>query len=250
MTVEEDDDEACDTKVNGCLKYELLTITEDAGKNRTYRIRVTNNCPSKLLYTVIQVPTGIVAIEPANFSTYTAPSGNTYLVRNPNFTHKYSIRYSSNSDSINNGESDIFKYTLPAQANVTFIHVIARLTHNIYLETHLNTFYCPIGITPTGTSPDGERNEEIDLTIPDFSRSPNHNELLLFPNPASQIVRVETDEEAGELILQDATGRVVLRKSVESSSTTFSVEGFPQGLYQVIFVGQKTMRYGSLVVQR
>jgi len=168
VTVEEDDDEACDTKVNGCLKYELLTITEDAGKNRTYRIRVTNNCPSKLLYTVIQVPTGIVAIEPANFSTYTAPSGNTYLVRNPNFTHKYSIRYSSNSDSINNGESDIFKYTLPAQANVTFIHVIARLTHNIYLETHLNTFYCPIGITPTAPPPRWRTQRENRFDNPGF----------------------------------------------------------------------------------
>jgi len=246
VTVEEDDDEPCDTKVNGCLKYELLTITEDADKNRTYRIRVTNNCQSKLIYTAFQMPNGMVAIEPANSSTYTAPSGNTYLVRNPNFTPKYSIRYSSISDSINNGESDIFEYTLPAQANVTFIHVVSRLVYNTYLEAHLNTFYCPIGVTPTGNRTNGERDEEIDLT----SAKDSGNKLLLFPNPANQIVRVETSEDAGELILQDATGRVVLRNSVESSSTMFSVQGFPQGLYQVIFVGEKTMRYGTLVIQR
>ena len=145
VTIQEDD--PCDTKVIGCMKYELLTITEDPGKNRTYRIRVTNNCSNKLIYTAIQVPDGMVAIEPANFSTYTAPSGNNYLVRSPNFSPQYSIRYSSVSDSINNGESDIFKYTLPAQANVTYIHVVSRLAPYIYLGAHLNTFYCPIGIT-------------------------------------------------------------------------------------------------------
>jgi hypothetical protein len=246
VTVEEDDDEPCDTKVNGCLKYELLTITEDVGKNRTYRIRVTNNCPNKLLYTAFQIPNGMVAMEPVNFSTYSAPSGNTYLVRNPNFTPKYSIRYSSLSDSINNGESDIFEYTLPAQANVTFIHVVSRLLHNIYLEAHLNTFYCPIGVTPTGNRLNGERDEVIDLMISTNSG----NELLLFPNPANQIVHVETDGEAGELILQDAIGRVVLRKSVENSSTIFSVEALQQGLYHAVFVGEKTIQRGSLVIQR
>jgi len=135
---------------------------------------------------------------------------------------------------------------LPAQANVTFIHVVSRLLHNIYLEAHLNTFYCPIGVTPTGNRLNGERDEETDLT----SAKNLGNELLLFPNPASHTVRAETSEETGELILHDATGRVVLRKTVESSSTTFSIEGFPQGVYQVLFVGEKTMRYGSLVVQR
>ncbi|MFN0174373.1 MAG: HYR domain-containing protein [Saprospiraceae bacterium] len=249
VTVEEDDDEPCDTKVNGCLKYELLTITEDAGKNRTYRIRVTNNCPSKLLSTAIQIPSGMVAIEPVNYSAYTAPSGNTYLVRNPNFTPLYSIRYSSISDSINNGESDIFKYTLPAQADMTFINVLSRLAPNTYLEAHLNTFYCPIGVTPTGNHPNGERNGDANWTISENPGLSNQDRLLLFPNPANQIVRAETVEETGELILHDAIGRVVLRKSVESSSTTFSVEGFSQGLYQVIFVGEKTMRYGALVVQ-
>ncbi len=77
-----------------------------------------------------------------------------------------------------------------------------------------------------------------------------HIELRLSPNPASQLVRAETGGEAGELTLQDATGRIVLSQSVSGSNTDFSVAGLPQGLYQVIFIGEKTMMRGSLVVQR
>ncbi|MFN0033788.1 MAG: HYR domain-containing protein [Saprospiraceae bacterium] len=242
VTIEGDD--PCDTKVNGCIKYELLTITEDPGKNRTYRIRVTNNCPNKLIYTAIQVPDGLVAIEPDNFSIYTAPSGNTYRVRNPNFSPQWSVRYSSISDSINLGESDIFKYTLPAQADVTFIHVVSRLVPYIYLEAHLNTFYCPIGITPTSNHPNGERDEEAVFEIL------AETELLLFPNPASQSVQVFTGGQTGELTILDPIGRVVLRQAMGESAAEFSVAELPIGLYQVVFVGEKTMLYGSLAVQR
>lgn len=245
---EEAEEDACDTKINGCLKYELLTITEDAGKNRTYRIRVTNNCTSKLLYTAIQTPDGLVAIEPANFSTYTAPSGNTYRVRNPNFSPQYSIRFSSISDSISNGESDIFKYTLPAQANVTFIHVVSRLVQNIYLGAHLNTFYCPIGITPTNDRPIGDRKEK-EQNSTTSGRWTNSDLLRIFPNPASQVVRIETEEYSGELILQDAMGRIVFRKTTEGFSTEFSVETLPQGLYQVLFWSDRGTQYGTLVIQ-
>ena len=74
--------------------------------------------------------------------------------------------------------------------------------------------------------------------------------LTIIPNPASHQVRVETNGQTGELILQDATGKVVMHLSIESPNVVFSVEGLPQGLYQVIFVGEKTTQQGSLVVQR
>ncbi len=233
----------CDTKINGCIKYELLTITEDVEENRTYRIRVTNNCPNKLLYTAIQVPDGMVAIEPATFSIYTAPSGNTYRVRNPNFSPMYSVRFSSIADSINLGESDIFRYTLPAQAEVTFINIVSRLVNYVYLEAHLNTFYCPIGITPVDDRPGGDRTVE-----PAFVGRMDAA-LQVFPNPANQQVYVETLGQAGELSLHDATGRVVLRQQVAGPETVFSVEGLPLGIYQVVFVGEKAIQHCSLVVQ-
>jgi len=74
--------------------------------------------------------------------------------------------------------------------------------------------------------------------------------LQLIPNPASSFVQVKTSDQTGELILQDATGRIVLRQIISNSNAIFSVEGLPQGIYQVIFVGEQTTQQGSLVVQR
>lgn len=236
-------DDPCDIKVNGCIKYELLSIKADLGGNRTYRIRVTNNCPNKLLYTSMEVPSGIVAIAPAHGSTYTAPSGNTYLVRSPSFSSQYSIRFKSVSHNIINGESDIFEFTLPAQAQVTFIHVVSGLEYNTYLEAHLNTFNCPIEIVPNGKRPSEDRKD------PFLIEATTATKLLLFPNPTSQQVQVETGGQSGALILQDATGRIVLRQHLDGQPASCSLSGLPAGIYQAVFTGEKTMLYGTLVVQ-
>ncbi|GEM_PF-1714398 len=133
------------------------------------------------------------------------------------------------------GSHGFVKYSIRPRQNLP-LGTPLRNTAHIFFD-----FNAPITTNTTETLAGLVRVKEV----------PGQNQsLLLFPNPASNIVRAETGERAGELILQDATGRVVLRKSVESASATFSVEGLPQGLYQVIFVGEKTMQYGSLVVQR
>ena len=165
---------ACDTKVINCIKYELLSITQDAQQRKTYRIRTTNNCANRLIYMAIQVPDGLVADLPGHNTIYAAPTGRTYLVRNPNYSPFYSVRYSSVSDSIRNGESDVFKYTLPPQADPDYIHVMVRLEPNIYHEAHLNTFYCPIEYEANSragnkTSRQAEQAE---------------NAVHLFPNPS------------------------------------------------------------------
>ena len=230
------EDEACDTKVNSCVKYELLSITEDLGKNRTYRIRVTNNCLNKLIYTAIQIPDGLLAMEPANFSTYTATSGNTYLVRSPNFSPQYSIRYASLSDSIHNGESDIFKYTLPAQANVSYIHVVSRLSPYVYLSAHLNTFYCPIGVTPAedrqGQTSD-PRNDPDDFNAPN---SPN-DQLLLFPNPGNGELFADFSAWQGQRLnvqVLDGRGQGVFFQSllaIDDAQALDLPQELPAGLY-------------------
>jgi hypothetical protein len=68
------------------MKYELLTITQDQLKKKTYRIRVTNYCASEMIYTAIQVPSGLVAtFPPQQHHIRGALVGNDYMVRNPNY---------------------------------------------------------------------------------------------------------------------------------------------------------------------
>ena len=226
IAVQEDD--PCDIKVIGCMKYELLNITADAGKNRTYRIRVTNNCANKMIYTAIQIPDGMTAINPAENSTYTAPgSGNEYLVRNPNFSPFYSVRFKSINDSISGGQSEIFRYKIPAQADPTFIHILSRLAPQVYFEAHLNTFYCQIGTTPPGGRPSEERELPLSLTP----------EIVLFPNPSSGILYADLSAwenqflqfriigSQGQLVLQESTLAIAGPQRIELP------EALSSGLY-------------------
>jgi photosystem II stability/assembly factor-like uncharacterized protein len=85
-----------------------------------------------------------------------------------------------------------------------------------------------------------------ELTQSAFSGQP----IVFSPNPANQSVHVSTSGEAGKLSFYDANGRIVLLQDVGYSGNEISVQRLPQGLYQVIFVGEKTTQQGSLVVQR
>jgi hypothetical protein len=169
---------ACDIKENGCMKYELLSITADSAQNLTYRIRVTNKCSNKLIYTAIQLPDGVTATKPNEFSMFEAEnSGRKYDVRNPNFTPFYSIRFKSTTDSISNGNSEIFKYTLPAQSSPKYMLISSRLVTQEFYAAHLNTFYCPIGVTPKG-----ERHS-IETLERELQREIKR--VNVFPNPTT-----------------------------------------------------------------
>ncbi len=184
------DQPPCDVKVIGCMRYELLSITKDATQKLTYRIRVVNNCPNKMIYTAIQLPNGVSAKFPISNSIFTTEGGRDYEVRNPNFQPFYSVRFKSTTDSISGGGSDIFKYTLPAQSKPNYIHIASRLAPSIYFDTYLNTFGCPISLT----GPQDDRDAETEF-VP--------NELMLFPNPTDGTLWVDlsawTDKEESQL---------------------------------------------------
>ncbi len=144
---------ACDVKEIGCMKYELLQVMLDSMNRKTYTIVVTNNCPNKMIYTAFQLPKGLVAKAPNDNDTYIAPSGREYLVRNPNFSPFYSIRFKSTTDSISGGQSDIFEYTLQPQANPDYIHVVTRVAPKIFYEAHLNTFKCRDSLPQMAVAP-------------------------------------------------------------------------------------------------
>ncbi|MCC6462377.1 MAG: HYR domain-containing protein, partial [Saprospiraceae bacterium] len=219
--------QACDSKEIGCLKYELLTITADAAKNRTYRIRVTNKCADKLMYTAVQLPNGIVALEPAHLSVYTGESGQDYEVRNPNFSPFYSIRFKPTADGIANGASEIFEYTLPAQSAPDYIHITTRLAPQTFYEAHLNTFNCPVGTTPAGNKPD-KRSTSIPASAP---------ALRLFPNPNAGELFVDLSAWAGQpvhLRVCNAQGQALHQVATQAGDSPYPLrlpENLADGLY-------------------
>ncbi|MBN8679507.1 MAG: HYR domain-containing protein [Chitinophagales bacterium] len=164
----------CDIKVIGCMKFELLDIRLDSINQPRFRIRATNFCASEVNYILNELPPGIVAVTPVEGSIYTAPNtGNTYLVRNPNFSPFYSVRYKSVSPGLKNGQSDVFEHRLPQQSFPNnYIHMYGKLKNGEGFEAYLNTFYCPV--QPWMGSRLEERNEpESQLWDTDISLRPN-----------------------------------------------------------------------------
>ncbi len=211
------EEQACDTKEIGCMKYELLTITADPALNRTYRIRVTNNCLNPLVYTAIQLPDGLKALEPAQLSVFQAESGRQYEVRNPNYAPFYSIRFKSVAAGIAGGQADIFEYTLPAQAAPDYIHITSRLETQQFYEAHLNTFNCPVGITPGGNKA-GQRSAD---------GATEHEALRLFPNPTTGNATLEWtagSPKNARLILTDAAGRFIRNAGIPDTARFVPVQ--------------------------
>ncbi|HRI61066.1 MAG TPA: HYR domain-containing protein, partial [Saprospiraceae bacterium] len=242
------EESACDIKVNGCMKYELLSITADPGQNYTYRIRVTNNCANELIYTAIQIPDGVIAMEPADLSVFEAESGRDYSVRNPNYSPFWSIRFKSDAAGITNGQSDIFEYTLPAQAVPVYIHITSKLATQEYYEAHLNTFYCPVGITPTGNKVPVFRTNRTLAKIP---------EIRVFPNPSDGSLFVELPDLKEEKVLIrifNAQGQEMQFVSISDAETPYRIrlsEGLANGLYTLHFMTSTGARQTArFVLQR
>jgi hypothetical protein len=181
---------ACDVKNTACIKYELLSITSNNINQYTYTMRVTNSCSNKLIYTAIELPDGITAVSPGNNTTYNTPEGKAYSVRNPNFTPFYSIRFKSGADSISNGQSATFSFTLPKQIRPTFFNLSTRLAPQLSYDTYLNTFNCPIGITPSVQSRDEHSEPSVVLD--------REATLLLYPNPTTGLLFVDLSPWNGQ----------------------------------------------------
>ncbi len=217
-------EDPCDIKNTPCVTFEILGISQNAKKQKTYRMRVTNNCANKLVYTTFQLPNGMTAKQPTTGTTYTAPSGRQYEVRNPNHAPAHSIRFKTIGDGIANGASDIFEYTLPAQADPTFIYTTVRLEPQMYVETHLNVFGCVVEQAANRLE-DAAQIRSLDE--PNWS-----GKLRVYPNPASDLLFVEKHTEALlDATLISATGQVFKTVRLTGSTTPLDIAGLPGGVW-------------------
>ncbi len=242
--------QACDVKVIGCMKYELLEIMADSMNRKRYTIIVTNNCPDKMLYTAFQLPNGLVAKSPDDNATYTAPSGREYLVRNPNFSPFYSIRFKTTTDSISNGQSDIFEYTLQPQANPDYIHVVTRIYPKVFYEAHLNTFNCrdslPQMVVGPSTNTGGPKSGPGTPVNPGGPGNPNPPaspgalSFTVYPNPTTGgLVVLDLDAWKGHAVqIQLFSPKGALLKTLDVAEAEASQDfdlpaGLDAGLYWV-----------------
>ncbi|MCW5924299.1 MAG: HYR domain-containing protein [Saprospiraceae bacterium] len=215
--------DACDTKTSGCLQFELLQVNRDYAQNWAYHVRLTNSCADAVQYAYLQVPKGLQALAPINDIVYTTANGHTFTARNPNFSPFYSVRYHFAAATLSSGQSETFRYVLPQQADVKYIHAAARLFSGAFVETHLNTFSCPVGTEPQPKPEAGERG--------DYGGG---STLRVYPNPVSaeEALFIEGgDMEGSDFVLRDLTGRLVLEASVTGSQVRVGEAKLANGLY-------------------
>lgn len=236
------EDEACDVKETSCIRYELLDIHADAEQNRTYRVRITNQCNSPLTYTAIQIPNGIEALAPLQNIPYISYNGREYAVRNPNFSPFHSLRFKAVGTGIAGGESDIFEYTLPAQASPTFVKATTRLNSGLQYEATFNTFGCSI---------------QSDI-VADRARQPKPLPMLrVFPNPTSGELFVDLSKWTGEMVslrLLNEQGQELAQRFFASGSdaTRFPLPAtLANGFYMIeMRLGNGVRHTARFVLQR
>jgi hypothetical protein len=142
----------------------------------------------------------------------------------------------------------------------------AGATVNTWRATDVNGLSATCSFTVTvgcGTGPSGMLNDELGMINLDntghSSFTASHLSLNLAPNPASDAVQISIEnlgDTGGDLMVADATGRLMWRQSIEPSASrlppsALRVEHFASGVYFVTLrsaTGQMATK--RLVVQR
>ena len=136
-----------------------------------------------------------------------------------------------------------------------YINVVSRLAPYVYLSAHLNTFYCPIGSTPSNDRPDIDRSE--DPGEGNAFELVGDQALLLYPNPTSGELFVDLSPWSGaQLTVQvlDSRGQRVQSQTLTAGLDAQSLElpsTLPAGLYVLEVLTSSGEKYfGRFVIQR
>ncbi|MBE0647023.1 MAG: T9SS type A sorting domain-containing protein [Bacteroidales bacterium] len=70
--------------------------------------------------------------------------------------------------------------------------------------------------------------------------------LMIYPNPASTTITIETPSKCSLSIL-NFTGQQLLQQGITESTTTLDVSGLPSGIYVVKLAGEKGMQVGKFI---
>jgi len=90
-----------------------IIVIENENEADELIVVVKNNNSKALSHVSISLPPGIVALNPQDKSTYIG-NHNSFKVENPANKPFYSIKFETIGEGIKNGESEVFKITLPA----------------------------------------------------------------------------------------------------------------------------------------
>jgi len=121
---------------------------------------------------------------------------------------------------------------------------IAGAHDSTYVPTQSGLYYCIVTDVHgcTGTS------NTINWIFPGISIPVKVTEVMLYPNPAKDILNIRFNSSKENLVLTiyDAVGRIVIREEIFEDST-INISALDDGVYQCVFTGEGKMFSQKLV---
>jgi len=65
----------------------------------------------------------------------------------------------------------------------------------------------------------------------------NANDFVLYPNPAEEIIHIQSESIGGEARIVDLVGKVYLKQHINESISALNIQSLPKGLYLLDFNG-------------
>ncbi|MGI8582091.1 MAG: HYR domain-containing protein, partial [Chitinophagaceae bacterium] len=213
-------------KTAGCFSSNITTLSYN-GTNTTFTFRVcANGCSAALSHVSFIIGSGIRVVAPLNGSTYQG-THNKYTVSVPVSKDVNGIKYDVIGEGIkNNGECDVFSFTLAGDQRNTSITVQFKAgtttTQAIFNPTQC---FCQSSKVTTRTTSDtsttspATSNTTIAPVVNDpmlrdrkISSNPESFKVTAAPNPSTTDFKIKVESISNELInirIIDAMGRVM-----------------------------------------
>lgn len=83
----------------------------------------------------------------------------------------------------------------------------------------------------------------------DVNESIDNTQLIVYPNPAGDVLRVQTESAAFEIRLYDSVGRMVLNQFNSTSQATLSTSNLSEGVYTLTVVSEKGTYNRQVVIK-
>jgi len=81
----------------------------------------------------------------------------------------------------------------------------------------------------------------LDIGLLDLKKEQLQDKLLIYPNPCSSTVNIESEYLINSFKLYDAAGKLVLNKVVNNRQTVISMEAFAEGMYYITLDTENSM---------
>jgi hypothetical protein len=118
-------------------------------------------------------------------------------------------------------------------------------------ETVLQPWYASVIhlINDGGTYSNGNSLAiRMNMGVLGLDESANAN-LTVYPNPASDVVTIESNMTEGSIQIIDLTGKVIANQTVNGVATSFNTAALSNGMYTVILTNGSTVETRKFIVQ-